>query len=244
MANISFNDMDFSENNNFENSVGFFNLKEDGEEAVVRFVLDSVDDMEIYSVHTVKDGGKFKKFNCLRSPKEPTSKCPFCEKDAQVNKTDKSFAPSQKIYIKMLQYEPNGDGTYTPHAKIWERSAYVYAPKLKNYIDTYGDLSNIVCKVVRNGRAGDMKTTYEIMPGINPSKFNEQTCPIDTSAFDNFKVMGTMIPDTTADDMYKYLGMNASRTDESDFKDFQEAQRQYQETPQQNRPADAPIRRY
>ena len=222
MANISFNDMDFSENNNFENSVGFFNLKEDGEEAVIRFVLDSVDDMEIYSVH----------------------KCPFCEKDAQVNKTDKSFAPSQKIYIKMLQYEPNGDGTYTPHAKIWERSAYVYAPKLKNYIDTYGDLSNIVCKVVRNGRAGDMKTTYEIMPGINPSKFNEQTCPIDTSAFDNFKVMGTMIPDTTADDMYKYLGMNASRTDESDFKDFQEAQRQYQETPQQNRPADAPIRRY
>ena len=91
MANISFNDMDFSENNNFENSVGFFNLKEDGEEAIVRFVLDSVDDMEIYSVHTVKDEGKFKKFNCLRSPKEPTSKCPFCEKDAQVNKTDKSF---------------------------------------------------------------------------------------------------------------------------------------------------------
>lgn len=247
MANISFNDIDFSSNGvNKENSVGFFNLKDDKEEAIVRFVLESVDDMEIHSLHTIKDGNKYRKFNCLRTPKEPTSKCPFCAHDEQIHKTDKSFAPSQKIFIKLVRYEPNGGGTYTPHAEVWERSAYVYAPKLKNYMDTYGDLSNIVCKIVRNGKAGDMKTSYEILPNINPNMFNEQTCPKDFSGFDGFSVMGVMIPNTTVEDMNKYLGVGGevSSSDMSDFEGFQEAQRQYRETPTTDRPADAPIRRY
>ena len=50
---------DVSSNNTNSNSdgykVGFFNIK-DGEEAIVRFVLNSVDDFDIYTVHPITVG--------------------------------------------------------------------------------------------------------------------------------------------------------------------------------------------
>jgi hypothetical protein len=58
---------------------GYFSLKDDGDTARVRFLYDSIEDVEGYCVHEVEIGDKKKYVNCLREYGDPVDKCPFCE---------------------------------------------------------------------------------------------------------------------------------------------------------------------
>ena len=74
MAKVNFNNLDEAElnggnNNGSGNDVGFFTLKNDNDEAVVRFMCDSTDDFEILTVHDVQIGQRYRKVNCIRDPR-------------------------------------------------------------------------------------------------------------------------------------------------------------------------------
>lgn len=195
MAQISFNDV-HTGNDSSQNQVGFFNLKNDGEEAIVRFMVDSVEDMEILTVHDIHVDGKFRQISCVRDPREPIENCPLCARNEKIK---------QVVFIKMIQYVNGPDGKIEAQPVVWQRSASTYAHRMKGYLDNYGPLSNILCKVIRHGARGDMKTTYDIIPNLNPQNFSPENFPIVTEAFEGYKACGRVVLDKTVDEINTFI---------------------------------------
>lgn len=203
MAKVNFNNVDELENQNQGGSgsdVGFFTLRNDNDEAVVRFMCDSTDDFEILTVHDVQIGSKYRKVNCIRDPREPLDNCPLCKSGARIN---------NRFFIKMIQYDKTTDPTsgavkIVPKAMIWERST-AYAKTLKSYLDNYGPLSDVICKVIRHGKAGDMQTTYEIVPNLSKAVYKDEIYVKDPTLFGDFEAFGTIVMDRTADEMNYFL---------------------------------------
>ena len=197
MSKISFDDVIVSndQSSSTNNQVGFFNLKNDGDEAVVRFMIDSVDDMEILTVHDIRVDGRFRQVSCLRDPRDPMENCPLCAKGENVK---------QVIFLKMLQYENTPNGIEAKPV-VWQRNANTYAFRIKGYLDNYGPLSNILCKIVRHGASGDMKTTYDIIPNLSPTQFPQENYPINADAFKNYSALGTVVIDRNKDDINTFI---------------------------------------
>lgn len=203
MAKIDFNNMQddaaYSTTNNAGNDVGFFTLRNDNDEAIVRFMCDSTDDFEILTVHDITVGGKFRKINCIRDFKDPVESCPLCAAGTKIN---------QRFFIKLLQYEKTTDPAtgmvkVTPKAMIWERSTQ-YAKTLKSYLDNYGPLSDVICKIIRHGKAGDLQTTYEIVPNLNKAIYKDEVYVKDASLFGDFNAFGTIVMDRTYDEIVQF----------------------------------------
>ncbi len=205
MAKVNFNNLDEAElnggNNNGNGSdVGFFTLKNDNDEAVVRFMCDSTDDFEILTVHDVQIGQRYRKVNCIRDPREPLDNCPLCKNGTRI---------SNRFFIKLIQYnrvtDPNtGVQTIVPQAMIWERST-AYAKTLKSYLDNYGPLSDVICKIIRHGKAGDMQTTYEIVPNLSKTVFPDEVYVKDPTLFGTFEAFGTIVMDRNYDEMAHFV---------------------------------------
>lgn len=213
MAKIGFNEAMAMENSYSGDGVSFFSLK-DGEEALVRFVLDSMDELDAYTVHTVKNKeGRWNDVNCIREPNHPTSECPFCAAGVKAKNV---------VVLKMIQYK---DGVPTP--VMWTRNFGQWAPDLKGYLDNYGPLSQIMCKIVRHGTQLD--TTYQVIPNLNPTVYNLNDYPCDKSAFDDFNPLGRAIRDKSYDDMVYFNQYNEFPAKEKT------------ETPQQNKVSDIPF---
>lgn len=192
MAYINADQINYSDGGDF--SVGFFSLKGDGDEAIVRIMCDSMSDLEIMTVHPITVGPSAfpnRQVNCLRDPRDPLDMCPLCASGEKVR---------QKVFIKMIQYDPN---TKEPHAVVWDRVASVFAPKIKSFLDNYGPLSHIMCKVIRHGTG--KSTQYDIVPNINPQEFNETNYPIPVDAFKDFKVLGRMVMDKNAEEILEFM---------------------------------------
>ena len=164
--------------------VGYFSLKDDGDEAIVRFCYTSPDEFEVYTVHPVTIDGKFRKVNCINDLRAGIHTCPLCAAGVQLQ---------QKFYIRLIEYTRDEQGNIVPYARIWERPAS-YMQILTNLFTEYGPLCDNVFKVKRSGARGDMQTTYSIMFG-NPSIYNDQLYPKDFSAFENYSPLGTAIID-------------------------------------------------
>lgn len=188
MAVFNYQDLEQVNRNASERSqVEFFSLKNNRDEAIVRFAFDTLDQLEFVTVHNVSVGGKYRKANCPRGLFDGADKCPLCQAKMPVQ---------QRVFVKLIQYnldqrDPRGKPTYV--AKIWERSAN-YAKTLQSYINNYGNLSDYVFKIVRNGNAGDTKTTYDIMPCM-PQLYPTELYAKDFSAFENYSVVGTVVID-------------------------------------------------
>lgn len=196
MAQINFNDVDFSSSNNSGYSVEFFNLKNDGDEAIVRIMHDSVSDFEILTTHEIREDGKYRgRVNCIRNPKDELSKCPICASGQNVN---------QRMYIHLIHYVPDENGNIIPKAKIWERNVY-YANQIKGYIDNYGPMSDLICKIVRRGKPGDQKTKYDIIPNLNKQVYRDDVYVKDTSLFENYKTLGTVVQERDYNDLMTYI---------------------------------------
>lgn len=195
MAKVNFNEAEAMQQSLYTNKVNFFNLKNDKEEAIVRFMHDDLDSFEIYTVHNIKVDGKFRKATCIRDPRDSVDACPLCAAKAPVE---------QRFFIRMIQYVPGADGSVTPQAVVWERS-FSYATKLKSYLDNYGPLSNIVCKIVRHGQAGSVQTTYEIIPNLNPTIYSEQVYAKDASLFDDYSVLGAIVMNKNYNELSTFL---------------------------------------
>lgn len=202
MAKVDFNALDVIENNQNNssgNDVSFFTLKNDGAEAIVRFMCDSTADFDIQTFHDITVGGKYRKVSCIRDPREPLENCPLCAANMKI---------ANRFFIRLIQYfklvDANGVTTIVPKAMIWERSTF-YAKTLKDYLENYGPLSDIICKVIRHGKAGDMQTTYEIIPNLSKQVFKDEIYVKDTTIFGDFNTLGTIVMNKNYDDLVHFL---------------------------------------
>ena len=140
MAYISFDNLNTvaPQNQQSSSQVGFFTLKDDGDEAIVRFMHDDTASFEILGTHQIKVNGKFRRINCIRNPQDPISSCPFCEGGEKLE---------YRFFIHLLQYTNNPDGTVSVEPKVWERSIS-YANKMREYIMNYGPMSDTAGQVI------------------------------------------------------------------------------------------------
>ena len=193
MAKINFEQINSgNDGSNFQ--VGFFSLKNDGDEAVVRIMHDSTDSFDLVTTHPIQIGNKYRRVNCIRDPRDPMDNCPLCKSGAKVQ---------QRFYIHLIQYVKDEQGNIIPQAKIWERSAS-YAVTIKNLIDEYGPLSDCIFKIRRNGEAGSMNTTYSILFG-NPQVYRPEFYPKDGSLFDGYSVVGSAVMDKNFDEIAEFI---------------------------------------
>ena len=193
MAQIDFYSIQNNENSN-GNSVGFFSLKSDGDEAIVRFAHDSVESFEILTTHDITLNGKFRKVNCIRDPEEPIENCPMCASGKNVK---------QRIYIRMVQYVVDQNtGNIVAMPKVWDRPAS-YARKLKSLMDEYGTLTDFVFKIKRHGASGSRETSYDIL-FCNPTNYDVNRYVKDFSAFDNYHALGSVVLNKNFDELFTF----------------------------------------
>ena len=178
MATFNMNDADNYGNNG---SGSFFSLKDDKDTAKVRFLYNSISDIEGHAVHQVEFAdGKKRYVNCLRAYNDPIEKCPFCEAQMKI---------FPKLFLKLYN-EDAGE------CQIWERGKS-YFQRMASLTSRYNPLVNELVEIERSGKKGDMQTTYEFYPIDNsPVNLDDYECP---------EPLGTTILDKTADDMREYL---------------------------------------
>jgi len=174
--------MDTADNYGGSGRSSFFTLKDDKDKAKVRFLYNTMSDIEGYVVHQVDVGDKQRYVNCLREYNEPLDKCPFCAAQMKV---------IPRLFLKLYN-EDAGE------CQIWERSK-AYYQKLSGYADRYKPLYNEVIEIERHGKKGDKQTDYQFFP-IENSEIN-----IDDEQYECSEPLGTIILDKTADEMNEYL---------------------------------------
>lgn len=179
-------------------SFEFFNLRNDGDQSVVRFMYKDVSDFDIFTVHNVTINGKYRKVSCIRDPHDATEACPLCASGNSI---------SNRFYIKMLEYRVNDQGQVEIHPVVWERSMS-YASKLKSMLEEYGPLEDCLFKIKRNGAAGSMDTTYDIM-FCSPKVYSDETYPKIEDAFKDTKFLGTIVLDKTYAEIETFLATGA-----------------------------------
>lgn len=180
MAKFNYDELEqvskVTSNKEDKSKVGYFNsLKNDGDEAIVRFVYSNPSQFDLLVVHKVKVGDFYRYISCLRNGLEPVEKCPLCAKEEKV---------ISRFFVKMVEYVRDEKGNIVPRAVVWDRPAN-FSQTIKNLIDEYGDLSTMVFKVKRKGAKGDMKTSYDCYPA-NKNVYKEDLYPRDFSAFNDF----------------------------------------------------------
>ena len=124
----------------------FFNLKKDGDSAIVRLLHSSPDTIESFDTHRIVLDGKNKRIRCLGQD------CPLCE----------ALGDSEKrIYIHLYNYDENME-------MVWDRTDKILPQLVKLYED-WKPLNSAVFKITRKG---DEFPKYDIVP-INPTQYKE-----------------------------------------------------------------------
>ena len=169
---------------------GFFSLKDDKDTAQVRFLYDSIDDVEGFAVHEIEIDGKKRAVNCLREYGAPLDDCPFCKNGMPVR---------VKYYVPLLQLADN-------KVVLWERGKK-FGAKLSSMCSRYPHLVSHTFEIERNGKAGDQQTTYEIYEtGQDDTKIGDFEVP---------EALGTVVLDKSVEDMQYFLDRGVFMNDGS-----------------------------
>lgn len=171
---------------------GYFSLKNDKDVATVRFLYDSIDDVQGYAVHEVEIDGKKRYVNCLRDYGQPMDVCPFC--------AAKMFV-SAKYFIPVYNVDED-------RVQTWERGKK-FGNKLSSLCARYPHLVSHTFEIERNGKNGDTATTYEIY---------ETGCD-DNVTLEDFEFnnpLGSHILEKSADEMQYYLDRQVFPTEGND----------------------------
>lgn len=177
--------------------IGYFSLKNDKDSAIVRFMINYMDDIDIINLHKVSVGGRLRSVSCLRDPHDPIDNCPFCASDKKVE---------SKIFIPLIEYVTEGDGQVHAYPKVWEKPAR-YTTRLANLIEDYGPLSENLFRITRNGAAGDRGTTYT-ENYLKSDVFPEAIYKKDEKVFNDFHPIGRMVLELTKDEAVDVLNGN------------------------------------
>lgn len=204
MAKLSYEEYEKFNSKSEEQSqrslIRFFALKDDGETAIVRFNIHTLADIAVSSVHTVEnmeDGKKrYRIVSCIRSSfNDPVEKCPLCEAGNKM---------SFKIFVPLVAYNQDENGNIIADAMIWQQGTRI-RQTLKSFIDDYGDLSDMLFKITRHGKKGDVNTTYSILPA-NPNVYKSTIYVKDFSEFEkNPNYLDNFVHERTTADMNTYL---------------------------------------
>lgn len=125
----------------------FFGLKDDGDSALIRFLINDINDLQGVAVHEVQIGDKRMDVECLRAYNEPIDKCPLCAANYKQN---------AKLFIPV--YDEN-----SKESKIWTRGRTFFS-RMSNLCAKFHPLVATPVEVVRNGKKGDTSTTYDLYP--------------------------------------------------------------------------------
>lgn len=189
-------------------NVGFFKLADDGDEALVRINVASLDDLHFASVHQLGASTKWMKVSCLNEVGSYGDNCEFCKAVASGNT---SIGKAQKkVFIEMLvSYKDRLTNQWSaPVPVIWERPAG-FSRELANKLRDFGPLKDVLLKITRNGKAGNMQTTYSLDYAV-PAVFKPEMIPADFSAFEgNFKINRHSYWEKTAEEIHTFLTTGA-----------------------------------
>jgi hypothetical protein len=187
--------------------VGYFKLKNDGDIAIARLNIGSTDDLMFASVHTIGMNGKWIKVSCLNPLGSYNGTCALCSANSANPKGSVSKAAKKLFIPMMVSYrDPNAATGYTtPAPVIWDRPA-AFSRELANKLMVAGDLRNTLVLITRNGKAGDMQTTYsvDILPAEHPV-FKPEMIPNDFSSFNNFNIARHSYWEKTTEEIQAYL---------------------------------------
>lgn len=178
--------------NGSSNSISYFALKNDRDSALVRFMHDTVESFDVVDTHDVKIGERQRRIACT-GDNGSTEPCPFCAAGMPVR---------QRMYVHLLQYDTDSTGKITVTPKVWDRPVG-YAYKMRDFINNYGPLSDMLFVIVRNGAARDPSTSYSEMPAM-PNRYPPENYP-KINAFENYTAKGTAVMQRSAADMQTYL---------------------------------------
>lgn len=129
------------ENYNKDKFGGYFLLRNDGDEADVIFLYQSVQDVLVADVHYLKSGEYNGYVHCCGKG------CPACARGIRTQ--NKLFIPVYNITSGEIQF--------------WDRTMR-FEPQLQNDVfSRYPNPSEYVFRIRRNGAAGDVNTTYSII---------------------------------------------------------------------------------
>ena len=126
----------------------FFSLKNDKDEAHVRILYETAEQLDIYATHRIEVDGKERYVECINPEgDERLPSCPGCTRDGY---------PSIKLFIKLF------DITAQKY-KVWDRGK-TFIPTITGFLDKYKALTNRPYDIVRHGVAKSMDTTYQLFP--------------------------------------------------------------------------------
>lgn len=170
---------------------GFFQITKDKGVKAVRFLYESVDDIEGTSVHKIKINGKDRYVNCLREYDEPIENCPFCRERIPVQ---------ARLLIPLFNIEEN-------EVQIWDRGKSMFDNLVgvcQRATKKGSSIINHIFEVERHGKPNDKKTDYQI--------FDTDEDDTELSEFEIPKIIGGLVLDKTADDMEYFLeNMDSNR---------------------------------
>lgn len=163
------------------NGSSFFKLENDGDLATVRFMYNTVDDVQGYAVHEIEVGGKKRYVNCLREYNDPIDMCPLCKARYRV---------LTKLFVML--YDVNAE-----EVKIWDRGRTFYS-KLSSLCNRYNPLVSVPFEIERNGKKGETSTKYETYP-----------LERDNTTLDDLpevpELLGTLILDKSVEELEYFL---------------------------------------
>lgn len=166
---------------------GFFSIAKNNGVKRVRFMYNTIDDMEGLSVHKVKVNGKERYVNCLRDYNSPKDDCPFCRENKPVQ---------AKLFIPIYNIDED-------QVQIWDRGK-TFFEKMTSQFSRYGTKKNMVqniFEIERHGEPKDMNTTYEIFQ-VESDDTQIEDLPELPDIVGSPK---SFVLDKTADDMEYYL---------------------------------------
>lgn len=187
--------------------IGYFKLKNDGDIAIARINLSSTDEFMFAAVHTLQVGGKWMKVSCHNPLGMNAAGCPLCSAN-QANPNGSISKSTKKMFIPMLvsYRDPQSATGYTPVIPvIWDRPAQ-FSRELANKLMVAGNLKDVLVLITRNGKAGDMQTTYsvDVLPATHPV-FKPEMIPTDFSAFNNFNIAKHSYWEKTVEEINTFL---------------------------------------
>ena len=148
----------YNESKNYGTTNSYFSLKDNGDKAKIRILLNNIDDIQGIAIHTIQVGDRTMDVECLRAYNEPVHNCPLCEQGYDV---------TAKLYIPIYDED-------TRESKIWTRGR-AFFQKLSSLCSHYNPLVATPFEVERCGAKGDPKTSYEFYP-----------LPSDNATLDSF----------------------------------------------------------
>lgn len=145
-------------------------LKNDGDVVVCRFPYHSMSDISFDSVHKVTfPGDRYGKWVRCEG-----DNCPLCRQGVKVD---------FRFFLKAIVYVVDSDtGTVSLVPAIWDRPAAFADIELKGLMDDYGDLSQCLFKIKRNGTG--LETRYTINIITNKAIYNPDVYKADFSVLE------------------------------------------------------------